>query len=104
MRKPIVFLSIASISLLLAAAVWQAGRYASLAAEARRLEALQEEWVQENRKLEAGIWVLSSRERAASLAKSLGLVRASPERRLRVDVSPAGTAAGTPAAKERSDG
>jgi hypothetical protein len=96
MRKPAAFLLVISIPLLLVAAVWQAGRYAALAAEARNLEDAQEEWVQENRKLEAGIWVLASRERAASLAKALGLVKASPEKRLHVDV--------TKDVKDRSDG
>lgn len=96
MRKPASTLLVLSLPLLLVAAAWQAGRYASLAAEARRLEAAQEEWVRENQKLEAGIAVLSSRERAQSLAKALGLVKAPPERRLRIDVSKG--------AKGRSDG
>lgn len=96
MRKPVSFLLVLSLPLLFIAAVWQAGRYASLASEARRLEAAQGEWVQENEKLEAGIAVLSSRERAESLAKALGLVKAPPERRLRIDVSKK--------AKGRSDG
>ena len=96
MRKPASTLFVLSLPLLLVAAAWQAGRYASLAAEARRLEAAQEEWVRENQKLEAGIAVLSSRERAQSLAKALGLVKAPPERRLRIDVSKG--------AKGRSDG
>ncbi|HOX47821.1 MAG TPA: cell division protein FtsL [Spirochaetia bacterium] len=71
-----------SAPLLLVAAVWQAGRYAALAAEARRLEAAQEEWIEQNKKLLASIAVLSSRERAASLAAELGLEKAGPSRRL----------------------
>jgi hypothetical protein len=96
MRKPVPLVLVLSLPFLLIAAVWQAGRYASLAAEARSLEAAQGEWVQENEKLEAGIAVLSSRERADILAKALGLVKAPPERRLRIDVSKK--------AKGRSDG
>ncbi len=87
MRKRLAFVAVLSLPLVLAAAVWQATRYSALAAEARRLESLQEEWLRENEKLEAGIAVLSSRERAASLAKSLGLEKAAASRRLRVDVS-----------------
>jgi hypothetical protein len=93
MRKPLAFVIVLSIPLLLAAAAWQAGRYATLAAEARRLEALQEDWVSENEKLEAGIAVLSSRERAAGLAKALRLEKAGPERRLFIGIG-----------KDRSDG
>jgi hypothetical protein len=81
-----------SIPLLFLLVAWQAGRFDSLAAEARRLEATQESWVQENQKLEAGIRVLSSRERAAALAESLGLEKAGAERRLRILFSgPPGT-------------
>ncbi len=84
MKPGMLFAIILSIPLLLIVVAWQAGRFDTLAVEARRLEASQESWVQENRKLEAGIRVLSSRERAAVLAQSLGLEIAGPERRLRV--------------------
>lgn len=84
MKRVGLFAILVSIPLLLIAMAWQAGRFDALAAEARKLEASQESWVQENRKLEAGIRVLSSRERAAALARSLGLEMAGPERRLRV--------------------
>ena len=84
MKRVILFALLLSVPLLLLAVAWQAGRFDSLAAEARRLEVSQEAWVQENRKLEAGIRVLSSRERAASIAEGLGLEKAGPERRLRV--------------------
>ncbi len=84
MKRVGLFAILISIPLLLIALAWQAGRFDSLAAEARKLEASQESWVQENRKLEAGIRVLSSRERTAALAQSLGLELAGPERRLRV--------------------
>lgn len=73
-----------SVPLLLIAVAWQSGRFDSLAAEARKLESSQGSWLEENRKLEAGIRVLSSRERAAALAQSLGLELAGPDRRLRV--------------------
>lgn len=84
MKRIALFAILVSVPLLFLAVAWQAGRFDALAAEARRLEASQESWVQENRKLEAGIRVLSSRERAAALAEGLGLEMAGPERRLRV--------------------
>jgi hypothetical protein len=84
MKRKVLLVFIISFPLLLLAVAWQAGRFDSLAAEARRLESSQESWVQENRKIEAGIRVLSSRERAAALAEGLGLEQAGPERRLRV--------------------
>ena len=84
MKRVALFAILLSIPLLLIAVAWQAGRFDSLAVEARRLEASQESWVQENRKLEADIRVLSSRERAAALAQSFGLEKAGPERRIRV--------------------
>ncbi|MGA2546883.1 MAG: cell division protein FtsL [Rectinemataceae bacterium] len=84
MKRLALIAILVSIPLLLIAVAWQAGRFDSLAVEARRLETSQESWVQENRKLEADIRVLSSRERTAALAESLGLEKAGPERRIRV--------------------
>ena len=84
MKRVLLFALLLSIPLFLLAVAWQAGRFGSLAAEARRIEVSQEAWVQENRKLEASIRVLSSRERAAALAEGLGLEKAGPERRVRL--------------------
>jgi hypothetical protein len=86
MKRGYLYAILLSIPLLLLAVAWQAGRFDSLAAEARRLEASQGAWVQENRKIEASIRVLSSRERAEALAKSLGLEKAGADRRLRVTI------------------
>jgi len=84
MKRVTLFAIVFSIPLFLLAVAWQAGRFDTLAAEVRRLEATLGSWLQENKKIEAGIRVLSSRERAAALAESLGLEIAGPERRLRV--------------------
>jgi hypothetical protein len=89
MKRAYLYAMLLSIPVLLLVVAWQAGRYDALASEARRLESSQEAWVQENRKLEAGIRVLSSRERADALARGLGLKEASPGDRLRVIVKPA---------------
>jgi hypothetical protein len=88
MKKLSLYAMLVSIPLLLLAVSWQAGRFAALASEARRLEAAQESWVQENEKIEAGIRVLSSKERIESLAERLGLRKAAPDQRLRVVIDP----------------
>jgi hypothetical protein len=74
--------AIGSLPLFLVAAVWQAGNFAVLAAEARALESEQRQWLDANRKLAGGIAVLESRERAAELATRLGLVRAAAPKRI----------------------
>jgi hypothetical protein len=88
MKRGLLYAILLSIPLLLLAVAWQAGRFDALATEARRLEISQESWVQENRKIEASIRVLSSRERAEALAESLGFEKAGPDRRIRVTVQP----------------
>ena len=88
MKKGYLYAILISIPLLLLAVSWQAGRFAALASEARRLEAAEESWVQENKKIEAGIRVLSSRERTEANAERLGLEIAGPDRRLRDVIDP----------------
>ncbi|MCE1195946.1 cell division protein FtsL [bacterium] len=65
---------------------WEASRFADLSAKARAFEAEQSDWIARNRKLEAEIAVLSSRERTQAMANRLGLKKALPEERLRVQV------------------
>lgn len=95
MKKAGFALLILSLPLLLLGAVWQTSRYAALSAETRRLEAAQEEWVDQNQKLVGSIAVLSSRERIAAIAARLGLVKASPERRIHVVPAPRGNRGGS---------
>jgi hypothetical protein len=85
MKKRTLIAAAVGLPLLLLAMAWQGGRYASLAAEARRAEAAQEAWVEENRKLDASARVLSSREKAEERAELLGLEKATPEQRLRIE-------------------
>jgi cell division protein FtsL len=75
---------VVTIPFLVFGTVFMTARYTALAAEARRLEAVQEEWADQNAKLVASIAVLSSRERIAAWAERLGLQKAGPERRLHV--------------------
>ncbi len=84
MKRRLTFALVATLPLFLIAAVWQTSRFAALASETRRIEAAQEEWVDQNGKLVGSIAVLSSRERIADLAAKLGLIKAAPERRIHV--------------------
>jgi hypothetical protein len=81
-------------SLLVIGTVWQAVRYESLAESARNVELQQEDWVEQNRKLAAGIAVLSSRERAATIAASLGLEKIAASHRLMIVVPERGRGSG----------
>ncbi len=85
MRRRLVVAAVVGLPLLLLAAAWQGGRFAALAAEAKKVEAAQREWLEENRKLDASIRVLSSRERAEQRAEKLGLQKAKPDQRLVID-------------------
>lgn len=69
---------------------WQASRFADLSARARSLEKAQEAWIVENRKVDAEIAQLSSRERTQSMARRLGLAEAKPEDVTKVQITPKG--------------
>jgi len=69
---------------------WQASRFADLDSRARALESEQQSWIAQNRRIEAEIALLSSRERTAEMASKLGLKRALPEERLRIQLSASG--------------
>jgi len=84
-KRRLVIAAAVGVPLFLLAAAWQGGRFAALAAEARKIEAAQREWLEENRKLDASIRVLSSREKAEERAERLGLEKAKPEERLIVE-------------------
>ncbi len=85
MKRRLVVAAAIGVPLCLLAAAWQGGRFAALAAEARKIEAAEEEWLEENRKLDASIRVLSSRERAEERAEKLGLEKAKPDQRLIIE-------------------
>ena len=76
-----------SIPVFLGIAAWQSVRYTELDKNARRLEAVQEEWVENNRKLIAGIAVLSSSSRIEQVAvRDLRLSKIRPEDILQVRI------------------
>ena len=76
-----------TLPLFLGAAAWQSARYRELTWDVERLETLQEEWVESNKRLIAGIAVLSSPERIEHIAKNeLGLVKKVPEEVLQIRI------------------
>jgi cell division protein FtsL len=82
----IYFVSL-SIPILLGITAWQAARYAKLEQEVGRLESIQEEWVENNKRLIAGIAVLSSSERIEQIAiNDLELSKIRPEDVLQVRI------------------
>jgi cell division protein FtsL len=86
-RFVFLYLFVFSVPVFLGIAVWQSIRYAELDRNARRLEAVQEDWVENNRKLIAGIAVLSSSSRISQVAiHDLRLTKMQPENVLQVRI------------------
>jgi cell division protein FtsL len=78
---------IASMPLLLGAVVLQSIRYAELAKDVKGIESAQEECMESNKRLIAGIAVLSSSERIREIATNeLGLVKKAPEDVLQIRI------------------
>jgi len=86
-RYALLYFIVLSIPLLLGIVAWQSVRYTELDRDVRRLEAAQEDWVENNKKLIAGIAVLSSSGRIEQVAvRDLGLVKIAPEDVLQVRI------------------
>jgi cell division protein FtsL len=82
-----VYFIVLSIPFFLGLTAWQSARYAELERETRRLEAVQEDWVESNKRLIAGVAVLSSSERIAHIAvRDLRLSKIRPEDVLQVRI------------------
>jgi hypothetical protein len=76
-----------TIPLVLGLNAWQSFRYRELEREVGRLEGVQEEWVESNKRLIAGIAVLSSSERIEYIAiHDLGLIKKRPEDVLQIRI------------------
>jgi cell division protein FtsL len=87
-RRILLYVLTLTIPLCLGAAAWQSVRYTELAWEVEKLESLQEEWVENNKRLIAGIAVLSSSERIENIARNdLGLVKKLPEEVLQIKIT-----------------
>ncbi|MDR2070768.1 MAG: cell division protein FtsL [Treponema sp.] len=86
-RRIVLYVLTLTIPLCLAVVAWQSIRYTELTWEVERLESAQEEWVENNKRLIAGIAVLSSSERIENIAKKdLGLVKKQPEEILQIKI------------------
>ncbi|MDR2069640.1 MAG: cell division protein FtsL [Spirochaetaceae bacterium] len=86
-QRMILYFVTLTIPLFLGLTVWQATRYAELKQEVKALEAIQEEWIESNKRLIVGIAVLSSPERIAYIAeRELGLSKKQPEEVLQVRI------------------
>ncbi|GHV78467.1 cell division protein FtsL [Spirochaetia bacterium] len=76
-----------TLPLLLGVSVVQARHYAVLQKEVRRLEVIQEEWIERNKRLIAEIGLYSSAERIERIAvEQLGLMKKRPEDILQIRI------------------
>jgi cell division protein FtsL len=75
-----LYVAVLTIPLFLALTAWQSFRYAGLKQEIKRLEQTQADWIESNKRLIAGIAVLSSARRIEHIARTeLKMVKIKPE-------------------------
>jgi cell division protein FtsL len=88
MRRYVVLYAVAlTIPLFFALTIWQSNRYTALKQEIKRLEEAQADWVESNKRLIAGIAVLSSPERIEHIAQNeLELSKIKPEDVLQIRI------------------
>lgn len=85
MSKRVLILIFLTLPVFLFVNVWQVYRYKNLENTIEQLEEEQQEWVEKNKRLIAGIAVLSSPERLAKLAENdLELEKLTPGRLIRI--------------------
>jgi hypothetical protein len=76
-----------TLPLFLGVSVWRSRTYAALQREVRRLEVIQEEWIESNKRLIAGIVLFSSPDRIEHIAvQELGLTKKQPEEILQIRI------------------
>jgi hypothetical protein len=76
-----------TLPLFLGVSVVQARKYAALQRDVRRLEVIQEEWIESNKRLIAGIILYSSPDRIGRIAaEDLGLTKKQPEEILQIRI------------------
>ncbi|MDR0583358.1 MAG: septum formation initiator family protein [Treponema sp.] len=86
-RYLLLYLAALTIPLFLAFNIRQSNRYIALKQEIRRLEEVQADWVESNKRLIAGIALLSSPERIEHIAQNeLGLNKIKPEDVLQIKI------------------
>ena len=83
----LLYLVVVTIPLLLGLIVWQSNRYQSLNRELNRLDQVQSEWIESNKRLIAGITEYSSPARIEHIARNqLNLRKIRPEDLLQVKI------------------
>jgi cell division protein FtsL len=86
-RYALLYFFVLTIPFFLGVAAWQSVRYMELEKDVRRLEAVQEDWVNSNKRLIAAIAVLSSSSRIKQVAvNDLALEKMRPEDVLQVRI------------------
>jgi hypothetical protein len=87
-RIVLLYFLMATIPLFFAALAWQSCRYVELEEETVNLETVQEDWVAGNRRLVAGIALLSSAERIEGIVRDqMGLAKKQPEEVLQIRIT-----------------
>jgi cell division protein FtsL len=82
-----IYIVVLTIPLCLGFNTWQSARYAEVSREIKQLEKTQTEWIESNKRLIAGIAMLSSSERIEQIAKNeLGLVKKTPEEIMQIKI------------------
>ena len=90
-RCLLLYFFVLTIPLFLGLAAWQSVRYRELDKSVRRLEATQEDWIENNKKMIAGVALLSSSGRIEQIAvHDLGLSKIYPEYVLQVRIEGGG--------------
>lgn len=69
LKRVLLYIWVITIPLFFALNAWQSARYFQLAEEVERLEKVQGDQIEQNKRLVAGIAVLSSAERIEKIAK-----------------------------------
>ncbi|MCL2093257.1 MAG: cell division protein FtsL [Treponema sp.] len=86
-RYVFLYFLVLSIPCFLGIVTWQSVRYTQLDRNVRHLEAVQEGWIETNRRLIAGIAVLTSSERIVHVAtQDMGLGPIQPERVIQIRI------------------
>lgn len=89
MKRILVVLAFLTVPLMLFLTVAQSARHHALMVEIRRLEGLQADWVEENRRLVSNLAVAAARFRIdASLEDAPGYRMVSPSTTLRIRLAP----------------
>ncbi len=82
-----MYVIVITIPLCLGFNAWQSVEYAEISREIKQLEKTQAEWIESNKRLIAGIAMLSSAERIENIAKNeLGLVKKTPEEIMQIKI------------------